>query len=140
MPRVEAGADCPRWPPIASLIRYGATWRQARIARPITWTCTTSSQLLRLAKGLLRRLLRRRKEHMKLWTHRKEVHGMELVVELVMEPLVVGGAGRRRRLPMSSPLVGAGMAEEASLAMPTNISIFGLEGNISEKVELSNFL
>jgi hypothetical protein len=80
---------------------------------------------------------------MKLWTHMKEVHGMELVVELVMEPLVVGGAGRRRRLPMSSPLVGAGMAEEASLAMPTNISIFGLEGNISEKVEkveLSNFL
>ena len=136
MPRVEAGADCLRWPPIASLIRYGATWRQARIARPITWTCTTSSQLLRLAKGLLRR----RKEHMKLWTHRKDVHGMELVVELVLEPLVLGGAGRRRRLPMSSPLVGAGMAEEASLAMPTNISIFGLVGNISEKVELSNFL
>jgi len=130
--------DCLRWPPMASLIRYGATWRQARIALPITWTCTTSSQLLRLAKGLLRRLLRRRKEHMKLWTHMKEVV-VELVVELVMEPLVVGGAGRRRRLPMSSPLVGAGMAEEASLAMPTNISIFGLEGNISEKVELSNF-
>ena len=117
---VEAGTDCPRWPPIASLIRYGAMWRQARIARPITWTCSTSSQLLRLAKGLLRR----RKEHMKLWTHLKEVHGMELVVELVLEPLVLGGAGRRRRLPMSSPLVGAGMAEEASLAMPTNISIF----------------
>jgi len=58
---------------------------------------------------------------MKLWTHMKDVHWMELVVE----PLVLGGAGRRRRLPMSSPLVGAGMAEEASLAIPTNISIFG---------------
>ena len=77
---------------------------------------------------------------MKLWKHMKEVHGMKLVIELVVELVMVlvlhrYGARRRRRLPMSSPLAGAGMAEillftprirvsRASLAMPGARELF----------------
>ena len=77
---------------------------------------------------------------MKLWKHMKEVHGMKLVIELVVELVMVlvlhrYGARRRRRLPMSSPLAGAGMAEillftpiirvsRASLAIPGARELF----------------